>query len=92
MYPVAGDWVFRHDPAAATIQHVLPHRSAFIRKAAGSGCAAQVVAANVEVALPTGPNPEPVQAVIGGGTLDREGCAAIPSCNGSSPATPARIT
>jgi ribosome biogenesis GTPase / thiamine phosphate phosphatase len=53
-YPVAGDWVaaaIRPDETAATIQHVLPRKGAFLRKAAGSGRAAQVVAANVDVAF-----------------------------------------
>jgi ribosome biogenesis GTPase len=53
-YPVAGDWVaaaVRPDEAAATIQHLLPRCSAFVRKAVGGGGSAQVVAANVEVAL-----------------------------------------
>jgi len=54
MHPVAGDWVavvIRPDEAAATIQHVLPRNGAFLRKAAGGGRAAQVVAANVDVAF-----------------------------------------
>lgn len=54
MHPVAGDWVavaIRPDEAAATIQHLLPRNGAFLRKAAGGGRAAQVVAANVDVAL-----------------------------------------
>jgi ribosome biogenesis GTPase len=54
MYPVAGDWVaaaVRPGETTATIQHVLPRHSAFVRKAAGSGCTAQVVAANVDVAF-----------------------------------------
>ena len=54
MHPVAGDWVaaaVRPDEATATIQHVLPRHSAFIRKAAGNGRMAQVVAANVDVAF-----------------------------------------
>ncbi|MBX9590291.1 MAG: ribosome small subunit-dependent GTPase A [Hyphomonadaceae bacterium] len=53
-YPVAGDWVaatVRQQEASATIHHVLPRHGAFTRKAAGRGQAAQVVAANVDVAL-----------------------------------------
>ena len=53
-YPVAGDWVavaIRAAEASATIHHLLPRRSAFVRKAVGGGGAAQVVAANVDVAL-----------------------------------------
>ena len=52
-YPVAGDWVaaaVRAAEARATIHHVLPRRSAFMRKAVG-GAGAQVVAANVDVAF-----------------------------------------
>jgi ribosome biogenesis GTPase / thiamine phosphate phosphatase len=51
-YPVAGDWVaaaVRAAEASATIHHLLPRRSAFVRKAIGGG--AQVVAANVDVAF-----------------------------------------
>jgi len=54
MHPVAGDWVaadIRPDEASATIQYVLPRRSAFVRKAAGGGHTAQIVAANVDVAF-----------------------------------------
>ncbi len=53
-YPVAGDWVaaaVRSAEASATIHHVLPRRTAFVRKAAGGSGGAQVVAANVDVAL-----------------------------------------
>jgi ribosome biogenesis GTPase / thiamine phosphate phosphatase len=53
-YPVAGDWVaaaVRSAEASATIHHVLPRRSAFVRKAVGGGGGAQVVAANVDVAF-----------------------------------------
>lgn len=54
-YPVAGDWVaaaVRGEEASATIHHLLPRRSAFVRKAAGGGGSTmQVVAANVDVAL-----------------------------------------
>lgn len=54
-YPVAGDWVAVQPRAAegsATIQHVLPRRSSFVRRASGPGAArAQVVAANVDIAI-----------------------------------------
>ena len=54
-YPVTGDWVAaetRLAEGAATIQHVLPRSSSFVRRASGPGAArAQVVAANVDVAL-----------------------------------------
>ena len=52
-YPVAGDWVaaaVRAAEGSATIHHLLPRRSAFVRKAVGGGGGAQVVAANVDVA------------------------------------------
>lgn len=52
--PVAGDWVAVHPPqadAVAIIRHVLPRRTAFVRKAAGTGEAPQVVAANIDLAL-----------------------------------------
>ena len=54
-YPVAGDWVAveaRPNERTATIHHVLPRSSSFVRRASGPGAArAQVVAANVDVAL-----------------------------------------
>lgn len=53
-YPVAGDWVaaaVRPAEGSATIHHLLPRRSAFQRKAIGGAHAAQVVAANVDVAF-----------------------------------------
>jgi ribosome biogenesis GTPase len=53
-YPVAGDWVaaaVRPTEASATIHRLLPRRSAFVRKAVGGRAAAQVVAANVDVAF-----------------------------------------
>jgi len=53
-FPAAGDWVaasVRLDERAATIHAVLPRRTAFIRKAAGRGRVAQVVAANVDIAF-----------------------------------------
>lgn len=52
--PVAGDWVAfepRKPPEPLFVQHVLPRRTAFVRKAAGRGTHAQVVAANVDVAF-----------------------------------------
>lgn len=53
-YPVAGDWVaaaVRPDEGAATIHKVLPRTGCFRRKAAGTGEAVQIIAANVDVAL-----------------------------------------
>ncbi len=53
-YPAAGDWVAAEPPQAdgpAIIQHVLPRRTAFTRKAAGRTGEIQVVAANVDVAF-----------------------------------------
>ncbi len=54
-YPVTGDWVAcaaRADEGAATIHHLLPRSSLFVRKAAGPGQpSGQAVAANVDVAL-----------------------------------------
>ena len=50
--PAVGDWVaVRRSPGGerATIEAVLPRRSAFVRKSAGLETAAQVVAANVDV-------------------------------------------
>lgn len=52
--PVAGDWVAfepRKPPEPLFVQHVLPRATAFVRKAAGRGVHAQVVAANVDVAF-----------------------------------------
>jgi ribosome biogenesis GTPase len=52
-YPVAGDWVAvapRPTEGSATIHHLLPRRTAFVRKAVGR-VGRQVVAANVDVAL-----------------------------------------
>ena len=52
--PAVGDWVAyepRKAPEPAFIQHVLPRATAFVRKAAGRGTHAQVVAANVDVAF-----------------------------------------
>ena len=52
--PVVGDWVAlaaRPDEGAATIQALLPRRTAFLRRAAGGMESVQAVAANVDVAL-----------------------------------------
>jgi ribosome biogenesis GTPase / thiamine phosphate phosphatase len=62
--PAVGDWVtvtvHAGDPPVATIQGVLPRRSAFRRKTAGDVTAAQVVAANVDVAFIAGALPDDV--------------------------------
>lgn len=54
-YPVAGDWVAiaaRLQEGTATIRHLLPRSSSFVRREAGPGAPrGQVVAANVDVAL-----------------------------------------
>jgi ribosome biogenesis GTPase len=53
-HPVAGDWVacaVRAQEAAATIHHLLPRSSVFIRRASGPGGGSQVVAANVDLVL-----------------------------------------
>lgn len=55
--PAVGDWVAiepRPAEARATIHAVLPRRSAFTRKAAGSGVAEQIAAANVDHAFLVG--------------------------------------
>lgn len=54
--PAVGDWVAVSGAATtgdgtAVIQRVLPRRGAFVRKAAGDTTSAQVVAANVDVAM-----------------------------------------
>jgi len=52
--PTTGDWVavsIADGDGTTTIHTVLPRRSAFVRKAAGETTEAQVVAANVDVAL-----------------------------------------
>jgi ribosome biogenesis GTPase len=52
--PAVGDWVAlrpRPGEARATIEAVLPRRGCFTRQAAGRAVAAQVVAANVDVAF-----------------------------------------
>lgn len=53
-HPVAGDWVacaVRPEEGAATIHHLLPRSSVFIRRASGPGGGSQVVAANVDLVL-----------------------------------------
>lgn len=53
-HPVAGDWVactVRAQEGAATIHHLLPRSSVFIRRASGPGGGSQVVAANVDLVL-----------------------------------------
>ncbi len=55
-YPAAGDWVAAALGGVgdeAVIHHVLPRRTAFTRKAAGTSGGIQVVAANVDVAFIT---------------------------------------
>ena len=55
--PVTGDWVaaaVRPQEGAATIHHLLPRSSIFVRRAAGPGGGSQVVAANVDFALLVG--------------------------------------
>jgi ribosome biogenesis GTPase len=52
--PAVGDWVAvaeRPAERAATIHHVLPRRTALVRKAAGPGVRAQVLAANLDSVL-----------------------------------------
>jgi ribosome biogenesis GTPase len=52
--PAAGDWVAvepRPGETTALVRHVLPRRTAFIRKASGPRGGAQVVAANVDTAF-----------------------------------------
>jgi ribosome biogenesis GTPase len=53
-YPAVGDWVAaapRPAERAATIHHVLPRTTSFVRRAAGPKLGEQVVAANVDVAF-----------------------------------------
>ena len=54
-YPVTGDWVVvaaRPAEGSATIRHLIPRSSAFVRREAGPGAPrGQVVAANVDTAL-----------------------------------------
>ena len=49
-YPAVGDYVLvsRADPDTAVIHHVLPRKSLFLRKAAGTAQTEQVVAANID--------------------------------------------
>lgn len=52
--PVVGDWVAaaaRPEEGSATIQALLPRRTAFVRKAADTVQTVQVVAANIDMAL-----------------------------------------
>ena len=52
--PVTGDWVALRVPSGdgvALVEHVLPRRTAFVRKAAGEADVEQVVAANLDVAF-----------------------------------------
>ncbi|HYP28421.1 MAG TPA: ribosome small subunit-dependent GTPase A [Blastocatellia bacterium] len=49
--PAVGDWVamrFRAEEGKATIHHVLPRKSRFIRKAAGQRSEEQIVGANID--------------------------------------------
>lgn len=50
-YPTVGDWVAmsERDSGKATIQDLLPRKSAFIRKEAGQRTAEQLVAANIDI-------------------------------------------
>lgn len=51
-FPVCGDWVLADDPGGqdrTVIRRVLPRRTSFSRKQAGTAVAAQVVAANIDV-------------------------------------------
>jgi ribosome biogenesis GTPase len=51
-WPVTGDWVaIERGPDSALIRHVLPRRTAFVRRAAGTARDGQVVAANIDVAF-----------------------------------------
>jgi ribosome biogenesis GTPase / thiamine phosphate phosphatase len=53
-WPAVGDWVSTEiltGQTNATIQHVLPRRSRFVRKVAGKQIAEQVIVANIDVAL-----------------------------------------
>jgi ribosome biogenesis GTPase len=51
--PVAGDWVLLDGDAV--VEHVLPRRTALLRKEAGSRTVEQVLAANVDVVLVCAP-------------------------------------
>lgn len=52
-YPVVGDFVLADctDPDTAVIHRVLPRKSLFVRRAAGTGAVEQAVAANVDTAF-----------------------------------------
>lgn len=51
-FPAVGDFVrLREEDSLAVIQGILPRRSAFVRRAAGTGCTEQVVAANIDTAF-----------------------------------------
>ena len=53
-FPAVGDWValqLHNQDTEATIHHLLPRRSQFVRKAAGHQTEGQVVAANVDTLL-----------------------------------------
>ncbi|MHB8530636.1 MAG: ribosome small subunit-dependent GTPase A [Caulobacteraceae bacterium] len=55
-YPVVGDWVALNQASEgerAVIHHVLPRRTAFVRRAAGPAGGEQVVAANADLAFLT---------------------------------------
>ena len=49
-YPVVGDFVLADctDPDTAVIHRVLPRKSLFVRRAAGTGASEQAVAANID--------------------------------------------
>ena len=76
--PAVGDWVASPHPHAerASIQAVLPRRTAFVRRAAGHETVEQVVAANVDIAfvvasLERRPQPAPARALPGAGLGER---------------------
>ncbi len=50
-YPTVGDWVVisERDSGKATIQELLPRKSAFVRKEAGQRTSEQLVAANIDI-------------------------------------------
>jgi ribosome biogenesis GTPase len=63
--PSVGDWVVACRPegdGVAIVRAVLPRRGAFVRKAAGDATSAQIVAANVDVALVATALPEDLNA------------------------------
>jgi ribosome biogenesis GTPase len=74
--PAVGDWVAVRDDLAV---RVLPRRTAFVRTAAGRGCAPQVVAANVDLVLV-------VDALVGEPRLRRvERYLAVAWASGATP-------